>query len=128
MELNIRLEGNTLNQGSPPIPQQRVPDHSQATSVPPQVKQAVSEKTKAEPEKQAVNEQDSLTAIEQANKLMELFNRDLRFEMHRESGVVKISIVSRNDGKVIKQIPPDSVLDMISKVKDMLGSLMDVKA
>ena len=124
MELSIRPEGNSFyNNGA----QQMINNQPPAFSVPPQTKQADT-KTKAEFEKHTVSEQDTTDAIGQANKLMELFSRDLRFEMHNEAGIITISIVDRNDGKVIKKIPPDSVLDMIAKVKDMIGSLMDVKA
>jgi len=124
MELTIRLEGNQMSQGFQP----KAFENLSAFSAPPQVKQQDFKKNKAEPEKLAANEQDTMTAVEQANKLMELFNRDLRFETHSKTGIVQISIVDRKDGKVVKQIPPDSVLDMITKIREILGSLMDVKA
>jgi len=123
MELSIRLEGNKLFQGLQPET-----FYSSVLSAPPQVKQSDSVKTKAESERQTASEREALTAIEQANNLMELFSRDLRFEMHKETNIIKISIIDKNDGKVIKQIPPDSILNMIAKIKDILGSLMDVKA
>jgi len=124
MELSIRLEGNKLFQGLQP----ETFNSSSVLSATPQVRQSDSGKTKAESEKQTASEKEALTAIEQANKLMELFSRDLRFEMHREANIIKISIIDKNDGKVIKQIPPDSILNMIARIKDILGSLMDVKA
>ena len=126
MELNIWSEGNTLNQGLQP----KQYNYSPTSSAPPQVKIADSDvkKTKAEPEKQAVSEQDTRDAVRQANKLMELFSRDLHFEMHKETGIVQISIIDRIEGKVIKQIPPDEVLNMIARIQEILGSLMDVKA
>jgi len=124
MELNIRPEG-IFNQGAQPRINNNQPSPFSAS---PQANQADPKKSKAESERQTVNEQETIGCIEQMNRLMELFNRDLRFEMHKEANVIKISVVDRNDGKVIKQIPPDSVLDMIAKIRDMLGSLMDVKA
>ena len=120
MELALKPEGNALHLDKG--------YSASAFPAPPQLKQPNLELTKAEPEKQAVKEHDVPSAIEQANKLIELFNRDLRFEKHEGTGVIQISIVERNDGKVIKQIPSDSLLDMIAKIKDIIGSLMDVKA
>ena len=67
-------------------------------------------------------------AILHANELMELFNRDLRFEKHEETGLIQISIVDRNDGKVIKQIPPDETLKVIERIQEILGGLIDVYA
>ena len=124
MELSIKLGGSLSNQ----VWRRKPSDYSKVFPAPLQVKQSVLEKTKAEAEKQAVNEEDTLTAIEQANKLMELFNRDLHFETHEETGIVQISVIDKNDGKVIKQIPPDAILDMVARIKDILGSLIDVKA
>jgi flagellar protein FlaG len=124
MELTIGLEGNPISQGLQP----KAFDYSSACSAPPQVRQQNPEKTKAESEKQTASEQETLTAVRQANKLMELFNRDLRFETHSKTGIVQISVVDRKDGKVVKQIPPDSVLDMIIRIREILGSLIDIKA
>ena len=124
MELTIGLEGNFLSQGLQP----NTYEYSSAFSAPPQVRQQDSETTKAEPESRTASGQKTLTAVEQANKLMELFNRDLRFETNQETGIVQISIVDKNDGKVIKQIPPDHVLNMVARIMDIIGGLMDVKA
>ena len=121
MELVIGNEGNA---------QSSQPKHNNsASSASLQVKQADSnfEKIKAEPEKKTLSEQDIQYTIEHANKLMELFNNELRFEKHEETGIIKVSIVDKNDGKVIKQIPAEEILNMITMIQDILGSLIDVK-
>ena len=129
MELT-RLEGEALNFDlnlnlSKPV---AIGEHTSASPVPPKAKQPNLEKTKAEPEKQAVSESEGLNAMEKANELMELFSCDLRFEKHQDTGIIQISIVDRNDGNVIKKIPPNSVLDVIARMRDIIGGLMDVKA
>ena len=122
MELNVKLKGNALSEDLQQF------KHTRAVVIPPQVNQTILEKTKAEPEKQAVSEQETITAIGQANKIFELLNRDLRFEIHDETGIIQITVVDRNDSKVIKQIPPDSILSMIARIQEVIGSLVDVKA
>jgi flagellar protein FlaG len=124
MELAMGFEGNLVSQGFQP----KAFEYSSAFSAPPHVRQHDSEKTKAESESRNDSDQKTLTAVEQANKLMELFNRDLHFETHQETGMLQISVVDKNDGKVIKQIPPDYVLNMVARIKDIIGGLMDVKA
>ena len=120
MELDVRLGGSVSHW------QHRTSGYSQAFPVPYQAGH-VSGKNKPEAEKQT-GEQGVMGAIEQANKLMDLFKRDLRFESHDEAGIIQISVINRNDGKVIRQIPPDMVVDMIVRIKEILGVLMDVKA
>jgi len=123
MELTIRPEVFYVSRSYQP----KTYEKTSAFSALPQVKQVDFEKTKAESEKQTASEQDILTAIDYANSLMELFNRDLRFETHEETGMLQISVIDKNDGKVIKQIPPDEVLKSIARIRDILGSLVDVK-
>ena len=122
MGLSIVLE-KKASQGLQP----RIPKKSSAFPVPPRIKQQNPEKTKAEAVQDA-GENDVSIAVELADKLMELFNRELRFETHEETGIVQISIVEKIDGKVIKQIPPDMVLEIIARINDIIGCLMDVKA
>jgi len=124
MELAIRPEGFHINRSLQP----RAYEIPSALSALPQVKQIDLEKTKAESEKQTTREQKTQDVIEYANGLTELFNRYLRFETHESTGILQISIVDKNNGKVIKQIPPDAILDTIARIRDFLGTLIDVKA
>ena len=59
------------------------------------------------------------------NKKME--NSEAVFGFHDDTNRVTIKIVDRDTKKVIKELPPEKTLDMIAKVWEMAGILVDEK-
>lgn len=64
-------------------------------------------------------------AVEQTNKTMETYNTELRFSIHEESGEVMVKVINLNDNTVIREIPPERVLEFVAHVKKMLGLILD---
>ena len=62
-------------------------------------------------------------AVSQMNKKME--NSEAIFGIHEETNRVTIKIVDKDTKKVIKELPPEKTLDMIAKVWEMAGLLVD---
>lgn len=71
---------------------------------------------------QANNEQIK-KAVEQLNKNM--VNSEAVFGIHEGTNRVTIKIVDRDTKEVIKELPPEKTLDMIAKVWEMAGILVD---
>lgn len=49
------------------------------------------------------------------------------FGIHEKTNRVIIKIVDKNTDKVIKEFPPEETLDMIAKVWEIAGILVDEK-
>ena len=64
-------------------------------------------------------------AVTQMNKKME--NSEAVFGIHEGTNRITIKIVDRDTKKVIKELPPEKTLDMIAKVWEMAGILVDEK-
>ena len=62
-------------------------------------------------------------AVEQMNKNM--FNSEAVFGIHEGTNRVTIKIVDKDTKEVIKELPPEKTLDMIAKVWEMAGILVD---
>ena len=73
-------------------------------------------------EQQPSNEQIK-KAVEQMNKSM--FNSEAVFGIHEGTNRVTIKIVDKDTKEVIKELPPEKTLDMIAKVWEMAGILVD---
>ena len=56
---------------------------------------------------------------------METYNTELRFTIHEESGQIMVKVINTEDDSVIREIPPERVLDFVAHVKKMLGILFD---
>lgn len=84
-------------------------------------------KDDASGESQYQNQQPSNDQIKQAveklNKSMT--NSEAIFGIHEATNRVTIKIVDKDSKKVIKELPPEKTLDMIAKVWEMAGILVD---
>lgn len=65
-------------------------------------------------------------AVEEINK-NNLNNTEAIFGIHEETNRVTIKIVDKSTKEVIKEYPPEKTLDMIAKVWEMAGIMVDEK-
>ena len=75
-------------------------------------------------DQQATNEQIK-KAVEQMNKNM--FHSEAVFGIHEATNRVMIKIVDKETKEVIKEFPPEKTLDMIAKVWELAGIIVDEK-
>lgn len=79
----------------------------------------------------AAKEQQQISS-EQIKKAVENLNKNLShseavFGIHEETNRVTIKIVDKDTKEVIKEVPPEKTLDMIAKVWEIAGILVDEK-
>ena len=73
---------------------------------------------------QAVTNEQIRKAVEQLNKNM-ISHSEAVFGIHEGTNRVMIKIVDKSTKEVIKELPPEKTLDMIAKVWEMAGILVD---
>lgn len=64
-------------------------------------------------------------AIEKLNQTMETYNTELRFKLHEKSGEYTVKVINSKDQSVIREIPPEKVLNMVAYFKEVLGLVVD---
>lgn len=74
---------------------------------------------------QSASSEQIRKAVEQMNK--NLANSEAVFGIHEGTNRVTIKIVNKDTKEVIKELPPEKTLDMIARVWDMAGILVDEK-
>ncbi|MBQ7920618.1 MAG: flagellar protein FlaG [Lachnospiraceae bacterium] len=74
---------------------------------------------------QEASQEQIRKAVEQLNKNMR--NSEAVFGIHEKTNRVTIKIVDKETKEVIKEVPPEKTLDMISKVWELAGILVDEK-
>lgn len=72
-----------------------------------------------------LNEEQVKQAIDKINKTMDTYNTELRFQLHEKSGEYIVKIISTKDKKVIREVPPEKVLNMVAYFKELLGLIVD---
>lgn len=78
------------------------------------------------------NEQEAAKQNEQIKRAVENINKtnphtEAIFGIHDGTNRVTIKIVDKDSKKVIKEFPPEKTLDMIEKVWEMAGLMVDEK-
>lgn len=76
--------------------------------------------------KQTISENSQIRkAVDEINK--KAHNSEAVFGIHEATNRVTIKIVDKGTKKVLKEYPPEKTLDMIAKVWEMAGLLVDKK-
>ncbi|MCR3920901.1 MAG: flagellar protein FlaG [Firmicutes bacterium] len=66
-------------------------------------------------------------AIKQSNETADTLNLGIRFKLHESSERYMVQIVDRADNAVIKEIPPERVLNLVGQIQEVIGLLLDEK-
>lgn len=73
----------------------------------------------------SVDEMDVIRAIEHANNSFEGVFTQFEFSIHEKTKEIMVKILDRESGEVIREIPPEQILDMIAKMWELAGILVD---
>lgn len=87
--------------------------------------QASAAKKSEEPSVSGIGTEAMRKAVEEINKNAK--NSEAVFGIHDATNRVTIKIVDKDTKKVIKEYPPEKTLDMIAKVWEMAGLMVDEK-
>lgn len=66
-------------------------------------------------------------AAEKMNRLMGLFNKKLKFDIHENSNRIVVKVIDQDSGEILSEIPPEKIIEMIDSVQKSIGLLIDKK-
>jgi flagellar protein FlaG len=61
------------------------------------------------------------------DKFMESLNADLRFKFNEKADCMTVQMVRTRDNKVLKEFPPKEFLDMVARIREYVGAILDKK-
>lgn len=65
--------------------------------------------------------------VEGANKFFQLTTTHLHFQLHEELNKYYVQVKNSDTNEVIKEIPSKKFLDMVSKLQELAGLIVDEK-
>ncbi|MFD0696255.1 flagellar protein FlaG [Paenibacillus sp. GCM10027628] len=68
-----------------------------------------------------------IKAIEKANKALDGRYTSFEFSVHEKTKQISIKVLDKDTGEVIREIPPEKTLDMVARLWEMAGILVDEK-
>ncbi len=66
-----------------------------------------------------------IQAIEKANKAIEGARTEFRFSIHEETHEIMVKVIDKDEGKVLREIPPEKILDIVARMWEMAGIIVD---
>ena len=64
-------------------------------------------------------------AVEESNRLIFKNDRRFEFKVHERTGRYLVKLVDNETDEVIKEIPPEKILDLVASIWDLVGILVD---
>lgn len=132
--MTIQAQGNVVQKPQAPA-QTEKPESSSTSAVPvaeyvdktTSVVENAQEKGQANDGNQAKDQEGYNEKLRKAVEAMnkKLANSEAVFGIHEDTNRVMIKLVDKNTKEVIKELPPEKTLDMIAKVWEMAGILID---
>jgi flagellar protein FlaG len=74
-----------------------------------------------------VGELELIKAIERASKQLEPEFISLQYSRHEQTGIMMLKVINRDTHEIIREIPPEKILDIIGAIWDMVGIIVDKK-
>lgn len=74
------------------------------------------------------SEKQIRNAVSKINKLLEGEGTHLKYEKHDVLNQMIVKVIDNNTNEVINEIPNEKILDMVAKMCEMAGILVDKKA
>jgi len=65
--------------------------------------------------------------VETLNESVEALHKGLKFEIHEESDRMHVQVVDVIEDEVLKELPPEEILDMLGRIQEMVGIIIDEK-
>ncbi len=75
-------------------------------------------------QKKTLNTQSLSAAVEQLNDLVQSLRRELQFSVSENSGRTIITVINKETEEIVRQIPPDEVLQILEHLQDLDGGLL----
>lgn len=72
-----------------------------------------------------VNEEQVIKAIEKANKSLAMAQTRFEFSIHEKTKEIMVKVFDKQTGELIREIPPEKILDMVAYMWELAGIIVD---
>lgn len=63
--------------------------------------------------------------VSQLNETVEIFDKRIHFRIHDDTNRIMVQVIEKATDEVISEIPPEKVLDMVARIEEMIGLIVD---
>ena len=74
-----------------------------------------------------IGEKKLIEAIEKANKSLQGVKTSFEFSIHEATKEIMVKVINTETNEVIREIPPEKILDIVAKIWELTGIMVDEK-
>ena len=78
-------------------------------------------------EEKRITEEEAIRLIEKANKDFIAYDRRFEFSIHETTKQIMVKIIDINTEEVIRELPPEKILDIVAAIWEVAGIIDDRK-
>ncbi len=108
----------SIGYGSPKVPS--VPSQASMIHTAQELKKA-----EAQGENVPISDEQIIKAIDKAIKAVQGAETVLDFSVHKDTKQIMVKVLEKESGKVVREIPPEKMLDFVARLWEMAGILVD---
>lgn len=72
-----------------------------------------------------VGEEQLIKVIERANKALQGINTSFEFSIHEGTKEIMVKVFDKDTGEIVREIPSEKILDMVAKMWELSGIIVD---
>lgn len=77
------------------------------------------------PGERIIPEEQLIHAVDKANKSFQPFDRRFEISVHEKTKSIMVKVINSANDEVIREIPPEKVLDMVAYMLEFAGIIVD---
>ncbi len=74
-----------------------------------------------------INEDHLEEHIDLLNDTLRTFDKRLRFDIHRDTEQIYTQVIDAETEEILREIPPEEVLNMVARIDELVGLIVDEK-
>ena len=82
----------------------------------------------AQTQHEPLSEEQTAFITEQLNEIMRNINVDLQFQYHKDVNFMSVRMLDKKTGEVLREVPPEAMVEHMIKVHDWIGAFLDKTA
>ncbi|WP_258959184.1 flagellar protein FlaG [Paenibacillus tyrfis] len=93
----------------------------------PNISPSATELLKKEKFELSISEEAVVKAIQKANKALQGVEKRFEYRVHQQTGEIMVKVLNQETDELIREIPPEKLLDLVAKLQDICGIIIDEK-
>lgn len=75
----------------------------------------------------SISEEAVVKAVERANKAIQGVDKRFEYSVHQKTGEIIVKVLNKETNEVIREIPPEKLIDLVAKLQEICGMIIDEK-